>query len=504
MQKSEEEIVAERKQLLKIMGQFVKNVANLFCGTAIGKLASMLAVIILARWLDKGDFGKLTYALAFIQLILLTFDGFDFIGVREAAIRSGDPGEIPLATTIARGIWGALLYLLLISWVYVLEPDESLRLLLLIFGLKIVSQSLNVAWFFQGIQKMSIAGLSLVISEGGFLVLVLLFFNPASSSLILLGWLQVFPAILASFVVWIIYRSRYSFGLNLLSLKTIREIFSSSFELCVGAFAINLAYYWGYVVLRYWGSSEQIATYACAHNIVKAGHTCLHLAFWAILPFFAIARDQGEKSLLTFVSNKIQTISAVILSPIIVLGIVFASNIMTLIYGPKFAGAGPVFALLLPSVLLVSLNLVHIRILIVFNQQSILSKALILIGLTIAVLATLSIPYFGIYGNAATLLASEIFAIVFMSHLARKHLDVNFLRALAIPFWGIAGMLAVTWLLPSSSYSYWVASALAAYLFCLLISWRVLGGNGAALRLLSMNSLWLKSINHAKRWLQKQ
>lgn len=131
-----------------------RNIFRLFLGDPLSKTLNFLAFIYLARILGAANYGILEFAISIMTYFLLFGDGgLDLWATREAAqgkdLRQLVPRVLSLRLVLAIGV-----FVILVLLVPVFPDYPGLRIVLLLYGLTLPTQALNLKWVFMGQEKM--------------------------------------------------------------------------------------------------------------------------------------------------------------------------------------------------------------------------------------------------------------------------------------------------------------------------------------------------------------
>lgn len=156
----------------------ITNYISLMTGDLTARILGFLALVYLARKLGAVDFGKLSFAEAFMAYFLyIGVAGVDTIATREIArnkILLSEYFNNVLSLKLALGFIAYLLLAIIISAV---NLTSEIKILTLLYGLCLFPLALSSEWFFQGKERMWYLGIFRILREAGYLLgVVWLFF----------------------------------------------------------------------------------------------------------------------------------------------------------------------------------------------------------------------------------------------------------------------------------------------------------------------------------------
>src|SRR3989344_296671 len=119
-----------------------KNAAFVFLGSNIFKVASMVLIFFIARYLGAADYGKFSFVLSFTGLFFIFMDlGTRMLIVREVAQNKDNAAKIVSNLLILKTMTSALVYALIIAVSILLGYEMSLVYAIAIAALGIVFES---------------------------------------------------------------------------------------------------------------------------------------------------------------------------------------------------------------------------------------------------------------------------------------------------------------------------------------------------------------------------
>jgi len=152
-----------------------RNALFLLGSEAGTRLLGFLVSAWLARRLGVDGFGQVAFALAVMSYgIIATKFGLLAIGIRETARDRSRVGTLAANILALRLILSVAAVLGMALFALLVHKAPSTRLLLLLFGLGVVAQSLLLEWVFNGIERLGCVALSRLVTNGVYLGLVVL------------------------------------------------------------------------------------------------------------------------------------------------------------------------------------------------------------------------------------------------------------------------------------------------------------------------------------------
>lgn len=388
-------------------------ILSLAAGDLVGKSLHFLAFVYLARTLGVGSYGVLEFALSALTYVLYLADGgLEAWATRETArteqIRSLVGRVLPLRALLSLIAFGVLAVCLPL-----LPPYPSLDPLLLLFGLTLLPQALNLRWVFMGREKMARVAMGQLVSQAVFAILVVaLVRNPA-------GLLLVAGARLAGDAAMALYFARRFAvthgGLRLpFSIEAPGRVLRPALTIGVSRGLGLLMYNFDSLLLGFLAGAAEVGLYGVAYKPVTVALALPATWFVGLFPLLSRSWAEGTEAFGRVVRRSLGW-SAAIALPIGVGGTFLASPIIRFLFGPAYIDAAPALQLLSWSAVLVVLRGTH--------RWALQAAGLLRVDLLCASLAAafnvslnlVLIPRYGIVGAATATVAAEAVWLVAVS-----------------------------------------------------------------------------------------
>jgi len=405
-----------------------KNTFWLGLAEGVTKILNLILFIYAARILGATEYGKLTFAFAFVGLFtVLTEMGVPNIMVREFAKEERREQDFPAIISLALLLnIGTLLLIILGS--YFITPDSIVRKVIWILALY---TSLNVlshffSSFFRARQQMQYESITKI-----FRVLILVILG----LYILLNFPSVeslsYGYLFASFValVLIILIFYYKVGsLQIVWSKTIwKKFLSMSWPLALAGIFGTIYTQIDSVMMGHLGQITQTGWYNAAYRIIGATLIPLSListSFYPVLSkYFKESRRDFQKAwdyqaeILIFLSI-----------PIIIGGFVLSSKIIYSVYGLDFFSSILAFQILIWMVGAYYLSSPFQSVLVISDQQKKIFWIVFSGAIVNIILNLILIPKFSLYGAAVATVTTYFLILLLSVYFASKFTSVQFLN----------------------------------------------------------------------------
>jgi O-antigen/teichoic acid export membrane protein len=422
---------------------FVKNpflnILRFAAGDFVAKTINLLTFVYLARTLGVETYGVLELAIAIVTYVLKTADGGLEMWAMRASARGVDLSHlvgrvVPLRALLATLSFGALLAIL-----PVLPEYESLRMLLVIFGLTALVEGVSLRWVFMGQEKLARVAIGLVVGQIVFATGVFAMVG-GPEGLILVAVLRLTgDFVMAGYFFWLFIkmngRQKVAF-----SIKGAAALFREALPLGVTHFLGLASYNLDTVLLGFLKGSVAVGLYNAAYRPVTMALALPMTYFHGLFPVLSRTFAESELEFRTAVRRSLwmTTICAL---PLGVGATFLAEPILVVVFGPDYAPGAPALRLLGWSAALTVLRGTFRQGLLAAGHQKLdLGCSTFSVALNVG-LNFLLIPTYGIFGAAGATLVSEGAWLAIAIYLFRGHvMSVSLLPLLWRPMIGAAVM----------------------------------------------------------------
>jgi O-antigen/teichoic acid export membrane protein len=390
-----------------------KNTFWLAVAEGVTRFLKLFLIIYVARILGATEYGKFTFALAFVSLFAIFSDfGISQITTRELAWEKAKEKEFPniLSLKLVLSI-GTLILICLGS--FFITPDPIIRGIIWILGIYIIVSSFSeiIYAFLRARQQMEYEAWAkvlqaVVVTGVGFFIL----FNFPSIQSLSLAYLFAASIALISILAFFhfkICRLKLSFNKNIW-----QSVLVMSWPLALaGAFG-TIHSQTDSVMMGYFGQIIQVGWYNAAYRIIGATLIPVGLLSISFFPLFSKLFKESKEKLQKPWDYYMQLM--IFLSvPLMAGGMILAPKIIDFVYDPSYFPSILVFQILLIMAVLSYICNPFSQALIVSNQQKrlfwiSLSGAIVNVGLNLIL-----IPKYSLYGAAFTTVVT-LFLILFL------------------------------------------------------------------------------------------
>lgn len=418
----------------RISSRFLAN-SSWLLGDRVVRLAIGIAVnVVLARSFGPATFGVFTYATTLAALFLPVAT----LGLERIVVRELTRGEIAnpqvLGSACGLKVLGGLL-----SWAFAtiaaqaMTGNDSTGWVVAAMAAGNVFLAMDVVdWSFQSAERFKFIVLA---RSGAFIVgaAVKIALARAGAPLIWIAVAMAVEAALAAALLAVFYRSTGGeFRLWSFQWSTARTLLVLSAPLLVAEMAVWLFQKFDTIILQAFGGDAEVGIYGAAQRLGQAAYFAPVLVVQLLSPLMAKATDTVEALAITQRAMSWLVLAALGWSLTLFLG---AGPLVLAVFGPEYALAGPVLAVMAWTNVFVFMGCAHSLYLINRGHQAVSLRltwitAVVSIGLNL-----LLVPRWHAFGAAVAALmtygATTLFGVTLYAE-SRPLLGVN-LRALAAP-----------------------------------------------------------------------
>ncbi|OGZ18887.1 MAG: hypothetical protein A2175_01135 [Candidatus Nealsonbacteria bacterium RBG_13_42_11] len=411
-----------------------KNTFWLGVGTAVNKLLALALIIYAARILGAVEYGKFTFAVAFVSLLMIFSDlGLATIITREFSREKEKKEEFySLISLKALLTFGSLILILLVSS-FVVKEESIRRIVLIMASYLLINGLIGVFYcFFHARQKMEYeAGLEImqVLLIFGFGIFVLFKFPSAEK----LSYAYLFSSLFTFLSVLIFFQFKI-FSLKIKwDFSVWKKFLTMSWPLALmGLFGV-IYNYTDSVMLGYWNMLAETGWYNAAQKIATASWAPMGLIAASFYPALSKFSKKSEKKFQNAWNHELE-IMIMFALPLIAGGIALAPKIIYCLYPPDFSPSILTFQILILTAGIIILYRPFYDAMIILNQQAKMFLITIVGAITNVILNLLLIPKYTLYGAAVATLITNFLILFIIGIFMKKFTFVRFpfLKTLSI------------------------------------------------------------------------
>lgn len=429
----------------------LKNVTALILGDGGSRVIGFGVTVYLARILEPAGFGIITIGMAVLGYLLLAASpGIQTVEARNVAAVAHVDRErlgavlslrLVLALLLWLGTWGAAML--------VIDRPET-REIVILYAAAMVPLALVLDWFFAGREQFGPVGLSKVVNNAVY-ALVVIFFVRSAHDLRFTPVAFAFGALASAVTLFLLYRRQ--FGIIALrwdpaAWKRIAEAnIPVGLATALGQNVTNLP---PIVIGALMGASDA-GQFSAAMKLVFVMlilDRLLNALFLPVMSRYLASRSDEIPQLFATVGR---TVLLVIL-PGTVLSLLLAPWLVPMVFGEGYGDAVTLFRVLSPYAGLTVLSSMYVVTLIAAGRERDYTRLMMISSAVLAVLVLLLTPAFGPVGAAWGVVGGETVALVLLAREARIITGVTYgqllLRPLAVTVPMTASFLLTSFMHP--------------------------------------------------------
>ncbi len=382
----------------------IKNIFWLGLSQLGSRLFRIIIIIYAARILGAAEYGIFAYILSFAGFFAI----FANLGITPLLTKNTATHPKQRNEYFATSFWLIAFLLLAVTLIIVfIAPHiihiEKAKMLIPFIALLVIFDGLrNLAIaFLRGLEKMEKEALILIamnatIMVTGFIVLSIL---PSSESLIFSYVASVGASVILSIII---LRNQFvkifHFFKKKLACQIIKDAWPIAFSGVLGSFMLNT----DIIMLGWWRTVEEIGYYSISQRIVGALYAMPAFLAAGIFPALSRLVKQNNRQKAKILSEKLITITFLVVIPLAIGGVILGQPIINLIFGAEYLPATPAFQILIIGIIIMFSGPLIFNIILAHNQQRRIIKYVAIGSLINIILNILLIPIYGIIGAAVT------------------------------------------------------------------------------------------------------
>ena len=440
---------------------------SLAFGEIVSKAIGFLVMAYLARTLGAAGFGKFSFAQAVvIYFVVLINLGLDIYGTRQIARAPAECRPLVDHLLTLRVFASLVSYSLLLVLIWFMEKDATTKQLLVCMGFLIFAFSLNLEWFFQGLEKMQYISLSRICRSVLYALLVF-FWVKGSHDLLKVGIFFTASALLASFILFGIFLKQNERPRFQVDWKAWQGMLRISLPMGLSLIMITIYHNLDSVMLGFMKSDEAVGWYNAAYKIVMIltlPATLLHSVF---LPALSRIKDWVK---VEQVANNFLRMLFLLGVPVGFGGLILSQPLILLVFGGEYSNSVIPLQILTWNVTLIFINMAYGIPLLAWGKEKQFTKYVALGAAVNLIFNFALIPPYGMIGASLATVLAELTVFFGVYREFQKMTSVPFLRHAKKPVIASLGMLAgLAW------GADWLSSFFTLFLFGALLYFGIMG-----------------------------
>lgn len=402
-----------------------KNFSYLFLLQNVNYIIPLLLLPYLTHTLGAENFGKITFAQAFVTyFILLTDFGFNTSATQEVVHAREDRtalSKVFWSTTITKLLFAVISFVVFAILLIGIPRLQQMNLLLIIAFTGVLSTLLFPVWLFQGLEKMSYITWFNVIPRILVLACTLLFVK-LKSDYVLALLIQSLGTLLSAFACAGLIFSQKTIKFYAPSFADIRSTVAEGWHIFASSLATNIYTTTNTVVLGFLSSDAAVGIFSASEKIIRAIISLFSSVSQVTFPRINTYYHESKERALLF-GSKVLRYAAVSTFVIGILLFIFAPLIVKILFGiSQFAETIIILRIscFIPFFSICN-GILAVNLLITFGLKRYLVKIVGTGGIFSLLLIAPAVLFYQARGVAVVATLTEILITILLLYVFRKH-----------------------------------------------------------------------------------
>ncbi len=421
-----------------------KNTLWITLGIGVSKVSKLVLIIYVARILGATEYGKFTFALAFISLFVVFSDlGLSSIITREFSREKEKEKEFFSILSLKIVLSLGTLILISIGSFFITSDPNIRKIIWILAGFSLIGNfSESIYAFFRARQRMEYQSWGtvlegLIVAGVGFFII----FNFPTVINLSYGYLLsvlISLAFILTLFCFKVFPLRISWRIEVWK-KFLRMSWPLALASLFGAFYV----YIDSVMMGYLGQITETGWYNAAYRLVISTTIPMGIIVMNFYPVLSKLFKESKKELQR-VWNYQMELMIILALPLMIGGIVLAPQIINFVYGADFTPSILAFQILILMVVLAFLSSPFSQVLIASNQQKKFFWITISGAVINIILNLILIPKFSLYGAAVATVITYLLILFLFFLFASKFTPIrpfNFKNLLSLITVGFSSII---------------------------------------------------------------
>lgn len=403
--------------------RIIQNFISLFLLQGSNYILPLITLPYLVRILGPEKYGLNAFAAAFIAyFIVITDYGFIHTAPRRVAINKDDNlklSQIFSSIMLIKTVLLLVCFLIIIFIICVFSKFKSDSTLYFITFLSVIGNVLFPVWFFQGIENMKYITIFNTISKILFTGAIFIFVKEQSDYILVplfSGIGSVFVGVMSLTIIRLKFKIEYVIPPK----RMIYDEFQAGWHVFLGMAAVSLNYNTNSFLLGILTNNTVVGYFKAAETLIRAIVSMVTPILQATYPYVSRLAIESKLKALQFTRKLLITYGAASFVLSFVL-LIFAHNIISLIFGSKYDNSIAVVQILsfLPFLIGIS-SILATQGLLAFELNKQFSTITFVSGIINVLLLIILTPYFQLIGLAIAMLLADIFSTLAVFYYMKR------------------------------------------------------------------------------------
>ena len=443
-----------------------RNIVSLLAADILRRLIGFTAVAYLARILGTNGFGVVTIGWTVLSYgLVVSAAGLPTLGVKRTASGEGMadlPGIIGARLVVSVAVYALILF---VAAVFV--QDRTTAALMAVMSLAVFAQAVWPDWYFQGMESVAPLATSRVVSSAVYLIVVVVMVHSPHDVLWVAAGAVIGDVFAADYLVRNLRARGVSFRVRV-EPSLVGSLLMQSIPLAIGGILAGVSINYPPIALGLLRSNADVGIYGAASKLVFFLLVGDRIMSTLLLPASSRLHAQSPEDLKDGLEYALRWILMISL-PVAAGGMVLAGPLVSIVFGPAYTDAIPVFQVFIWYFFFTMLHTVYTSGLIASGGSKIYGEVMMATAGFYAALVTGGVFVFGAVGGAFGAVLSEAISLVLMSRAFQASVKLSTPRGVPGQLGAAAVMAAVVWLLSGKFLLLPLAAGVLVYPACLLL-----------------------------------
>lgn len=378
-----------------------------------GQLIGLAMLVIVSRRIGPAYLGAYAFSYNIVLYVgLATTIGLPVLGMRDVGQPGADRRRVLVDTATTRVFLALILGGSLVALSPWIAPSTASRVLLPLLAIKLLTDACTFDWYLQGTGRHAVVAISRFVGQIAYAaaLLPLLAYGLTGARNYVIANLIGLAVTAAIMFPLAVRDSGLPFGK--INIKPITRRLARSTPFLWWIALTQVYYSTDLILVTYLAGDRNAGLYAAASKLPLSVIGVAALWFTVSMPETARLHSTSQTPVIQQQTRVAATSALVAGLPFILLGPLFATDIVKTIFGIRFAGAGPALAILSASVAVSLLQIVVTSVVMGAGRERPYVRAMSLGAAANVGLNLVLIPSFGIVGSAVSTIVSESIVLV--------------------------------------------------------------------------------------------
>ncbi len=401
-----------------------KNFASLTIAEGVTRTCAILLFIYIARVLGVTSLGELAFATSVISFFTFFADfGLTTLGIREIARHKKETDSYGTNILLFQVLFTLLLIILLGVLLLFVPISYTLKVITFFYGLGLIPLALDMSYIFQAHEKMEYVLVGKTVNQGAYLILGLALIT-LFKNVVFVPIAALISGVGGAIIIYVILKKILNFKLKKPDTKIFKMLVIAAIPFVTSEILIQIYRNLDIVMLQFIKNTNEVGYYSSGYKIVNSIILIISfvpISFFPLISYhFKHDKRQFKQSILLF-----SQISGLLSIPLAVGGIIYARQILMLLYGSQLLAGTDAFKVLLLLLIVIPFKVLVASIIIAADKQNhyMVSGA---IGTIInVILNIILIPRYGMIGAGIAIVVTETVAGIYLVFTCFKLFDYS-------------------------------------------------------------------------------